>query len=141
MLVSGWFHTYRVIGPGFHVGAPVVCPWELWAGGAHWDSPRSKFQHYLSGSNARSRTSGYFFLGDQSTNNKSIFLNGAVQVLCSVLRLVAASAVEAKLGALFHNAQEGKILRLTLEEMGHPQLPTPIHIDNTTAVGDRKSVV
>ena len=90
---------------------------------------------YLSASNARSRASGYFFLGDLPTDKKPIFLNGAIQVLCTVLRLVAASAAEAELGALFHNAQEGKILRLTLEEMGHPQPPTPIHIDNTTAVG------
>ena len=26
-------------------------------------------------------------------------------------------------------------MQLTLEEMGHPQLPTPVHIDNSTAVG------
>ena len=31
--------------------------------------------------------------------------------------------------------KEGRIIRLTLEEMGHPQPPTPIHVDNTTAVG------
>ncbi len=47
----------------------------------------------------------------------------------------AASATEAKLGALFLNAQEAKVLRLDLEELGHPQLPTPIHINNTTTVG------
>ena len=29
---------------------------------------------------------------------------------------------------------EVKILRLTLHELGHPQPPTPIHVDNTTAV-------
>jgi hypothetical protein len=27
------------------------------------------------------------------------------------------------------------ILRLTLEELGHKQLPTPIHVDNSTTVG------
>ena len=90
---------------------------------------------YLSASNARSRAGGYFFLGDVPTDNKPIFINGAIQIVCTVLRLVAASAAEAELGALFHNAQEGKILRLTLEEMGHPQPPIPIHIDNTTTVG------
>jgi hypothetical protein len=52
-----------------------------------------------------------------------------------VLKLVAASAAEAELGALFLNAQEVKILRLILEEMGHPQPPMPIHCDNKTAVG------
>jgi hypothetical protein len=48
---------------------------------------------------------------------------------------VAASAAEAELGALFLNAQEAKVIQLVLEELGHPQPPTPIHIDNTTTVG------
>jgi hypothetical protein len=42
---------------------------------------------------------------------------------------------EAELGALFLNAQEAKAMQLVLEELGHPQPPTPIHIDNTTTVG------
>jgi hypothetical protein len=50
-------------------------------------------------------------------------------------KLVAGSAAEAKLGALFLNAQEAKVFRLVLAELGHPQPPTPIHIDNTTTVG------
>ena len=45
------------------------------------------------------------------------------------------SAAEAELGALFLNGQEAKIIRLILEEMGHPQPPTPIHVDNTTTAG------
>jgi hypothetical protein len=52
----------------------------------------------------------------------------------SLVKLVAASATEAKLGALFLNAQEAKVLRLTLNKLGHPQPPTPIHIDNATTV-------
>ena len=55
--------------------------------------------------------------------------------LSTILKCVAVSAAEAELGALFLNAQEAKIMRLTLEEMGHPQPPTPIHCNNTTAVG------
>jgi hypothetical protein len=39
------------------------------------------------------------------------------------------------LGALFLNAQEAQVLRFILTELGHPQPPTPIHIDNTTTVG------
>ena len=39
------------------------------------------------------------------------------------------------IGALFLNAQEAKIIRLPLLELGHPQPPTPVHVDNTTAVG------
>ena len=47
----------------------------------------------------------------------------------------ASLAAEAELGALFLNAREAKILRLTLHELGHPQPPTPIHVDNTTVTG------
>jgi hypothetical protein len=39
------------------------------------------------------------------------------------------------LGALFLNAQEAKVLCLTLAKLGHPQPPTPIHINNTTNAG------
>jgi hypothetical protein len=90
---------------------------------------------YLSALNARSRAAGYFFLGSIPETNKPIKINGAIQVLCTVLKFVAASAAEAKLGALFLNAKEAKILRITLEELGHSQPPTPIHIDNSTTVG------
>ena len=38
------------------------------------------------------------------------------------------------MGALFYNCQDGTILRLSLEELGHPQPPTPVHCDNSTAV-------
>ena len=39
------------------------------------------------------------------------------------------------MGALFVNGQEVMILRTILEEMGHPQPPTPIRTDNSTAAG------
>ena len=89
---------------------------------------------YLSAGNARSRAGGYFFLGSLPTANSPIFLNGNIQITCSILKLVAASAAEAELGALFLNAREAKVLRLTLQELGHPQPPTLIHVDNSTAV-------
>jgi hypothetical protein len=63
-----------------------------------------------------------------------IKLNGAIHVTCTILKLVAASAAEAELGALFLNAQEAKVFRLVFAKLGHPQPPTPIHIDNTTTV-------
>ena len=90
---------------------------------------------YLSASRARSQASGHFFLGSIPRNGRPIFLNGAIHTLCLILKLVAASAAEAELGALFLNAKEAKVMRLILEEMGHPQPPTPIHIDNSTTVG------
>ena len=48
---------------------------------------------------------------------------------------VLGSAAEAEIGATYINAQESVPIRTTLEEMGHPQPPTPIQVDNTTAVG------
>ena len=96
---------------------------------------------YLSAPKARSRAGGYFFLGSLPKNGQPIQLNGAIHVTCTILKRVVASAAEAELGALFHNAQQAKIIRLTLQEMGHPQPATPIHIDNTTAVGIVNSTI
>eukprot|EP00957_Ditylum_brightwellii_P109356 8342336-Ditylum_brightwellii.AAC.1 len=46
-----------------------------------------------------------------------------------------ASAAETELGALFENAKEAIAIRNTSVEMGHPQPPTPIQVDNTVAHG------
>ena len=58
----------------------------------------------------------------------------SVSSLALWCRLVASSAAEAELGALFLNAQQARIVRLILHEMGHPQPSTPIHINNSTCV-------
>ena len=68
-------------------------------------------------------------------HGKPIILNGNIHVLSTVIKLVASSAAEAELAALFLNAQQARIIRLILHEMGHTQPPTPIHIDNSTCVG------
>eukprot|EP00956_Cyclotella_meneghiniana_P021059 scaffold37874_cov42-Cyclotella_meneghiniana.AAC.3 len=81
---------------------------------------------YLSATRARSQVAGYY---------SPIKLNGAILVFCGILKFVVASAAEAELGALFLNCKEGKIQRLILEELGHPQPPTPVHCDNATATG------
>ena len=39
------------------------------------------------------------------------------------------------LAPFFHNTKEVTPLRTTLEELGHPQQPTPVLVDNSTAVG------
>jgi hypothetical protein len=90
---------------------------------------------YLSTPKARSRAGDYFFLGSLPRNGDPIRLNGAIQITCTILKLIAALAAEAELDALFLNAQEAKIMQLILTELGHPQPPTPIHINNTTMVG------
>jgi hypothetical protein len=90
---------------------------------------------YLSAPKACSSVGGYFFLGSIPQDGDPIKLNGAIHIKCTTLKLVAASAAEAELGALFLNAQEAKVLQLILTELGHPQPPMPIHTDNTTTVG------
>ena len=46
-----------------------------------------------------------------------------------------ASSAEADLGALFLNCQEAAPIQIPLEEMGHQQPPTPVQVDNSTALG------
>ncbi len=75
---------------------------------------------YLSAPCARSHAGGYFFLGSLPVEGNPIKLNGAIHIMCTIHRLVAASTAEAELGAFFLNAQETKVLRLTLAKLGHP---------------------
>jgi hypothetical protein len=96
---------------------------------------------YFNEPDGRSTAGGHYFLGRLPRDNQPITLNGAIYTLCTVLKHIAASAAEAELGALFLNVQEAKIIRLILEEMGHPQPPTPIHSDNSTAVGIANNTV
>ena len=73
-----------------------------------------------------------------SPNNPANFsptLNGIFFVVYKILRNIMSSAAEAELGALFLNCQEAVPTRITLEEMGHPQPPTPVQVDNSTALG------
>ena len=43
--------------------------------------------------------------------------------------------METEVAATFYNAREGLPFRVALEEMGHPQPPTPIAVDNECAIG------
>ena len=94
---------------------------------------------YLSETEARSRAGGFFFLSDQYNPSDKTApppkLNGAIHIVCQILSNVMASATEAEVGALFHNAQDACQLRNTLEFLGHPQPPTPIQTDNSCAEG------
>jgi Reverse transcriptase (RNA-dependent DNA polymerase) len=77
---------------------------------------------YLSEPKARSRAGGLFFLnGLADSIAAGPKLNGAIHVNSIIMRNVLASATEAEVGALFHNAQEACILRQTLDELGHKQ--------------------
>ena len=56
-------------------------------------------------------------------------------ILAKAIKHVVASAAEAETAALLMNAKEALPLRITLTELGHPQPPTPMKTDNTTAQG------
>ena len=84
---------------------------------------------------------GYFYLRWNQNDDEAQKINGAVNVSASLLPLVAISVAEAELGGTFYNAKKGKILRLTLEEMGWKQGPTTIFVDNNTTSGICNSTI
>lgn len=98
---------------------------------------------YLSETKARSRAAGYYYFSTAprrpgkppSESDEAPPMNGAVNVISSILKEIVASAAEAELAALFYNAKEVVSIRNTLEEMGYPQPPTGIVTDNSTAAG------
>ena len=98
---------------------------------------------YLSAPKARSKLGGYFYLSakpknpyDQpSATNALPPLNGAIHINANIIKHVMSAASEAELGALFFNMKDAIPFRVALEEMGHPQPPTPIVVDNSTAAG------
>jgi hypothetical protein len=64
---------------------------------------------YLTAPHARSRAGGYHYLSNAPIThdkNELIAANGAINILCQVMREVVSSAAEAELAALFHNARE-----------------------------------
>jgi hypothetical protein len=87
---------------------------------------------YLSELNRKSRAAAYIYL---TQNDKPDFHNGAIMVLSAIIKHVMASASETELAALFYVCKSAIPLRVTLEEMGHPQRPTLVTTDNATAVG------
>ena len=82
---------------------------------------------YLYTKNAQSRDAVHFFLGWTKKDSHPIRLDGAIFTMCTVLKFIATSAAEAKLGTLFKNKIETKNTRLTLHELVHNQPPTPIY--------------
>jgi hypothetical protein len=89
---------------------------------------------YLSETKARSRGAGHFYLGDKPSP-QPVRNNGAILTTSVIMRHIMSSAAEAECGALFNNTKEAVPLRISLEEMGHTQPPTPVEVDNSTTVG------
>ena len=81
----------------------------------------------------KKRIAGFFYFPHSPKGTVLHEINSPIHVECRYLRHVVASAAEAEVGGLFHNCQTTIPLRNTLILMGHPQPPTPIKTDNTTA--------
>ena len=86
---------------------------------------------YLSEIKACSRAGGHFFC---SANEIQPSNNGAILKVSQTIKAIMTSAAEAELGSLYINSHEAVPLRHLPEEMGYPQPPTPIKINNTTAL-------
>ena len=74
-------------------------------------------------------------MGNRHNTPSQTTLNGAVQVECKTLRHVVSSAAEAETAGVFHNSQMALPIRVALQALNHPQPPTPIKTDNSTANG------
>ena len=98
---------------------------------------------YLSESKARSRYGGHFYLGTKLKDpTKPPTLadpveppQGAILNTSHVIKEVVAAASEAETAGLFYNGKDACPLRVTLNELGWIQDPTPIVTDNSTASG------
>ena len=81
---------------------------------------------------ARSRAGEHFFLA----NNVGIPQNNeAILNIAQIIKAVISSVTEIEVGAMYTNAREAVHIRNILHEMGHPQPPTPMQIDDSTANG------
>jgi hypothetical protein len=93
---------------------------------------------YLVLPQARSRIAGHYFLSDNPPTPPTMPKpkpNGPIHTECRTLRSVVSSAAEAECGGLYHNSQNAIPIRDSLIAIGHPQPPTPIKTDNSTALG------
>ena len=93
---------------------------------------------YLSESKARSRCGIFYYLSSRphlpiNPEDPVPPINGPILTQSKIVDTVMSSAQEAETGAGFFNAQQIVPLRIALEELGHPQGPTPIQFDNKVA--------
>ena len=86
---------------------------------------------YLTRSNGRSVAGGIAYLG----NDDPTEINGAIVAFSSVITNVMASIGEAEYAAAFMTGQLGAGIRKTLHNLGYPQPPTYILVDNKVACG------
>jgi hypothetical protein len=117
-----------------HPNAKLVyraSPMQLWV---HSDAS------YLSEPKAQSRAGGFFYLSNKpklpiTENDPPPHPNAPILVNSKIIDAVMSSAQESETGAGFINAKDAIPIRNALEEMQHPQGPTPLQFDNKCATG------
>jgi hypothetical protein len=87
---------------------------------------------YLSKSKAHSQAGRHFFMSNNTAKPPN---NGAILTIAQISKAVMSLGAEAEVGALYINCREAIPAHHTLKFMGHPQPPTPMQMDNTTALG------
>jgi hypothetical protein len=93
---------------------------------------------YLNESKARSKNGGFFYLSNKpklpiKPNDPPPPLIAPFLVNSRIIDAVMSSVQESETGSGFINAKDAIPTRTTLQEMGHPQGPTPIQFDNKCA--------
>ena len=101
---------------------------------------------YLSEPKACSCAGGHYFISSRSPDPSKTPPsppppNGPLFTLSKIMRNVKGSVAEAKIGATYLNGQEYVPIRTTLSEMGHPQPPTPMQVDNPNAEGFANQII
>ena len=81
---------------------------------------------------------GDIIIPDKTSNSPN---NGTTINVIQITKAAISSAAEAGVGSLQLNSQEMFYIRQMLEEMVHPQLPTPMQMDISTTPGIIKSKV
>jgi hypothetical protein len=87
---------------------------------------------YLSERDANIRAGGFFYMGSNRDSNNKL-TSGAIMVISMILKHGISSTAEAEIGSVFLNSKAATVLRTALEEMGHPQPPTPLQTCNTSS--------
>jgi hypothetical protein len=97
---------------------------------------------YLSEASVRSCAGGIFFSQCPTDPSKPPApttipppQNGAIHIIHTIMSNGMASVMKPERGALFHNAQDGIPLRITLIKMGHDQEATPIQTNSACTAG------
>ena len=101
---------------------------------------------YLSETKSRSRVGGIFYLSSKLPKHNQAPdcnhpFNAPFHVVAKILKMITSSAMETEVAATFYNAKDALPFRVTLTEIGHPQPPTPMEVDNETAIGSLKSTM